>query len=88
MARLNKTILGKLNKHGNDRDIKIFYWEDMKKDSIKAKSYDDNNFEKTSKYLKLCYEYLEYSYGFYWLLKAQSGYKLDARVAKAAKIIN
>jgi hypothetical protein len=39
---------------------------------------------KASDYLKLCYEYPEYSYGFYWLLKARSGYKLDARVAKAA----
>jgi len=28
------------------------------------------------------------SYGFYWLLKARSGYRLDAGIAKAAKIID
>jgi len=27
--------------------------------------------------LKLCYEYPDLSYGFYWLLRAQSGYRLD-----------
>ena len=41
--------------------------------------------EKKSEYLKLCYEY---SYGFYWLLKTRSGYKLNVCVAKAAKIID
>jgi len=34
--------------------------------------------KKTSDFLKLCYEYPEYSYGFYWLLKTRNGYKLDA----------
>ena len=76
-TRSSRTLVGKLNKHENDRNIKNFYWEDLKKDSIKIKSYDDYNFEKTSEYLKLCYEYPEYSYGFYWLLKARSRYKLD-----------
>jgi len=87
-TRSSKTLVGKLNKHENDRAVKNFYWEDLKKNSFKAKSYEDNNFEKTTDYLKLCYEYPEYSYGFYWLLKARSGYKLDARVVKAAKIID
>jgi len=73
----SRILAGELDTHGNDRDIKNFYWEDMKKDSIKAKSYDNNNFEKTSEYLKLCYEYPEYSYGLYWLFI----------VAKAANIV-
>jgi len=84
----SKTLVGKLNKHENDRAVKNFSWEDLKKNSFKAKSYEDNNYEKTSDYLKLCYEYPEYSYCFYWLLKARSGYKLDAWVAKVAKIID
>jgi len=69
-TRSRRTLVGKLNKQGNDGDIKSFYWEDLKKNSIKAKSYEDNNFEKTSEYLKLCYEYPEYFCDFYWLLKA------------------
>ena len=64
-TRSSRTLVGKLNKHGNDRDIKNFYWKDLKKNLIKTKLYDDYNFEKTLEYLKLCYEYSEYSYGFY-----------------------
>ena len=33
-------------------------------------------------------EYLEYSKGFRWLLRARCGYKIDSSVAKAAKMIN
>ena len=47
-----------------------------------------NKFEETSKFIKLCYEYPDLSYGFYWLLIARSGYRLDARIAKAAKIMD
>ena len=61
---------------------------DMKINSIKAEFYDKNKFEETSKFIKLCYEYPDLSYGFYWLLRARSGYRLDARIAKAAKIVD
>ncbi|ORX80984.1 hypothetical protein BCR32DRAFT_280095 [Anaeromyces robustus] len=39
-------------------------------------------------YLKLNLEFPEYSKGFRWILRARCGYKIDARVAKAAKMIN
>ena len=55
--------------------------------SIKAKAYKNNNFEKTKEYLQLNYKYPEFSIGFRWVLRARCGYKFDARVAKAAKII-
>jgi len=58
---------------------------DMKINSIKAEFYDKNRFEETSNFIKLCYEYPYLSYGFYWLLRARSGYRLDARIAKAEK---
>jgi len=60
----------------------------MKINSIKAEFYDKNRFEETSNFIKLCYEYPDLSYGFYWLLNGRSGYRLDARIAKAAKIID
>jgi len=60
----------------------------MKINSIKAEFYDKNRFEETSNFTKFCYEYPYLSYGFYWLLRARSGYRLDARIAKAAKIID
>jgi len=60
----------------------------MKINSIKAEFYDKNKFEETSKFIKLCYEYSDLLYDFYWLLRARSGYRLDARIAKAAKIID
>ncbi|ORX55376.1 hypothetical protein BCR36DRAFT_185155 [Piromyces finnis] len=56
--------------------------------SIKGQYYDDNKFIETKDFIKLCYEYPEYAYGFYRVLKARSGYKLDARVAKAAKFVD
>ena len=31
---------------------------------------------------------LIFHYGFYWLLRARSGYRLDARIAKTVKIID
>ena len=39
----------------------------MKINSIKAEFYDKNKFEETSKFIKLCYEYPDLSYGLYWL---------------------
>jgi len=86
----SRTLKRKLEKIGrNDNVIKNFYWKrDMKINSIKAEFYDENKFEETSDFIKLCYEYPELSYGFYWLLRARSGYRLDAKVAKAAKIID
>ena len=85
----SKILKGKLEKRGDTTQaIKNFYWNrDLKQKSIKAKFYDDNKFEETSDFMKLCYEYPNLSYGFNWLLRARSGYKLDARVAKAAKFI-
>jgi len=55
--------------------------------SIKAKTYKNNNFEKTREYLKLNYKYPEFNIGFRWVLRARCGYKFDTRVAKAAKMI-
>jgi len=60
----------------------------MKINSIKAEFYDKNRFEETSNFIKLCYEYPYLSYGFYWLLRTRSGYRLDARISKAEKIID
>jgi len=37
--------------------------------------------------MDLCYDYPELSLGFQGILKARSGYRLDARIAKAAKLI-
>ena len=86
----SRTLKRKLEKRGNnDNKIKDFYWKrDMKINSIKAEFYDKNKFEETSKFIKLCYDYPDLSYGFYWLLRARSGYRLDARIAKAAKIVD
>jgi len=43
-----KTLVGKLNKHENDRAVKKFLLErsEKKKTQSKSKSYEDNNFEK------------------------------------------
>jgi len=60
----------------------------MKINSIKAEFYDKNRFEETSDFIKLCYEYPDLSFGFYWLLRARSRYRLDARIAKGAKMID
>ena len=54
---------------------------------IKAKAYKNNNFEKTSEYLKLNYKYPKFSIGFRWVLLARCGYKFDDSVDKAAKMI-
>jgi hypothetical protein len=79
-----------LHKTGsNDNKIKDIYWKrNMKINSIKAEFYDKNRFEETSDFIKFCYEYPDLSYGFYWLLRARSGCRLDARIAKAEKIID
>ena len=55
--------------------------------SINAKTYKNNNFGKTRVYLKLNNKYPEFSIGFRWVLRARCGYKFDALVAKAAKMI-
>jgi len=60
----------------------------MKINSIKAEFYDKNRFEETLNFIKLCYEYPDLSYDFYWLLRVRSRYRLYARIAKAAKIID
>jgi len=84
------TLKRKLEKRGNnDNKIKDFYWKrDMKINSIKAEFYDKNRFEETTNLIKLCYKYPDLSYGFYWLLRARRGYRLDARIAKDAKIVD
>jgi len=89
-AKENRILKRKLEKRGNnDNRIKDFYWKgNMKINSIKAEFYDINRFEETSDFIKHCYEYPDLSYGFYWLLRARSGYRLDARITKAAKIID
>jgi hypothetical protein len=63
----SRTLKRNLEKRGsNDNIIKNFYWKrDMKINSIKAEFYDENKFEETSDFIKLCYEYPELSYGFY-----------------------
>jgi len=48
------------------------------------KIYETNNYNN---YLDLCYDYSELSLGFQWLMKARCGYKFDASVAKAAKLV-
>jgi len=58
----------------------------MKINSIKAEFYDKNRFKETSDFIKHYYDYPDLSYGFYWLLRARSGYRLDARIAKAVEI--
>jgi len=72
-----KTFVGKFNTHENDRAIKIFTEKIWKRTQLKPSHMRIIILKKTSEYLKLCYEYPEYSYGFYWLLKARSRYKLD-----------
>ena len=79
----------KLPKRGkNIKEIKDFYWKrDLKKKLVKAEYYDVQKFYKTKDYLNLCYDYPELSLGFQWLMKARCGYRCDASVAKAAKIV-
>jgi len=61
----------------------------LKINSIKAVFYDKKQIRRNIKFnIKLCYEYPDLSYGFYWLLRARNGYRLDARIAKATKIID
>jgi len=84
----SKIIADKLDKFPSKKAILNFYWDrDMAGKSIKAKAYNNNNFEKTREYLKLNYKYPEFSDGFRWVLRARCEYKFDARVAKAAKMI-
>jgi len=64
--------------------------KDVKRNSIKAEFYDKQNFIATNKFMDLCYDYTELSLGFQGILKVRYGcygYKLDVRVAKAAKLI-
>ncbi|ORX80788.1 hypothetical protein BCR32DRAFT_293641 [Anaeromyces robustus] len=55
-------------------------------DSVECKV--DSDCLKSRNYLKLNLEFPEYSKSFRWILRARFGYKIDARVAKAAKMIN
>jgi len=55
--------------------------------STKAKAYKKNKYEKTKEYLKLNYKYPEYNIGFRWVLHSKCGYIFDARVVKAANMI-
>jgi len=56
--------------------------------SIKTKAYKKKiNLRKLERYLKLNYKYPEFSIGFRWALRARCGYKFNARVTKAAKMI-
>ena len=87
-TKQSKILNGKLQKIGDTNAIINFYWErDVKRKSIKAEFYDNQNFNATNKFMDLCYDYPELSLGFQGILKARCGYKLDARVAKAAKLI-
>jgi len=50
----------------------------MKINSIKAEFYDKKKTDMKKHqifffFIKLCYKYLDLSYGFYWLLRARSG---------------
>ena len=66
----------------------ISIWEsDVKRKSIQSEFYDKQNFIATNKFMDLCYSYQELSLGFQGILKARCRYKLDAKVAKAAKSI-
>jgi len=60
----------------------------MKINSIKAEFYDNNGFKDSSDFIKLCYGYPYLSFGFYWLLRARSRYRLNVRIAKVAKIMD
>ena len=87
-TKQSKILNGKLQKIGDTNAIINFYWErDVKRKSIKAEFYDKQNFIATNKFMNLCYDYPELSLGFQGIFKAHCGYKLDARVAKAAKLI-
>ena len=84
----SKILNDKLVSKGDTNAIKDFYWvRDVKRNSIKAEFYDNNKFYETNNYLDLCYDYPELSLGFQWLMKARCGYKFDASVAKAAKLV-
>ena len=89
-AKENRILKRKLEKRGNnDNRIKDFYWKgNMKINSIKAEFYDNNGFKDSSDFIKLCYGYPYLSFGFYWLLRARSRYRLNVRIAKVAKIMD
>jgi len=55
--------------------------------SINTNAYKKNEFKKTWNYIKLNFKYPEYNIGFQWILRARCGYKFNARVDKAANII-
>jgi len=61
--------------------------EMLKKSSIKAVSYTENQLELSSGFSKLEIEYPDLAYGFNWLLKLRCGYRFDSIVAKAANIV-
>ena len=84
----SKILADKLSKFPSKKAILNLYWDrELAGKSIKAKAYKNNKFEKTREYLKLNYKYPEFSIGFQWVLRAICGYKFDALVAIAAKMI-
>jgi len=60
---------------------------DVKKSSIKAVPYSENQLEHSSGFSKLENEYSDLAYEFNWLLKLRCGYKFDSIIAKAANIV-
>jgi len=84
-----KILADKLDKFPSKKKaIENFYWDrDMAGKSIKAKAYKKNKFEKRRDYLKLIFKYPEFIIGFRRVHRGRCGYKFDARVAKAAKMI-
>ncbi|ORX63325.1 hypothetical protein BCR32DRAFT_287845 [Anaeromyces robustus] len=88
----SKILNDKLNNISSfSKKIMEFIWDrDINNDKmIKAKTYKMNNFENSRNYLKPNLEFPEYIKGFRWILRrARCGYKIDARVAKAAKMNN
>jgi len=65
----------------------IFIGKEMLKENLKAEFYDKQDFNATNKFMVLFYDYSELSLGLQGIMKARYGYKLDDRVAKAAKLI-
>jgi len=62
-SRLITRIKNRKKEYGNN--IKQFYWDrDVKKSSIKAVSYSENQLEHSSDFSKLKIEYPNFAYGF------------------------
>ena len=84
-SRLITRIKNRKKEYGNN--IKLNWNRDVKKSSIKAVSYSENQLEHSSNFSKLEIEYPDLAYGFNWLLKLRCGYGFDSIVAKAVNIV-